>query len=57
VGDEPGSKYDKAVAAKVPILDEEGFRVLLEQGPDAARETAQVPGDAAASAQDADPGE
>jgi DNA ligase (NAD+) len=43
VGDEPGSKYDKAVAAKVPILDEDGFRVLLEQGPDAAREAAQVP--------------
>jgi DNA ligase (NAD+) len=45
VGDEPGSKYDKAVAAKVPILDEEGFRVLLEQGPDAAREVAQVGGE------------
>ncbi len=43
VGDEPGSKYDKAVAAKVPILDEDGFRVLLEQGPDAAREAAQTP--------------
>ena len=43
VGDEPGSKYDKAVAAKVPILDEDGFRVLLEQGPDAAREVAQTP--------------
>ncbi|WP_433799482.1 NAD-dependent DNA ligase LigA [Actinomycetospora sp. CA-084318] len=42
VGDEPGSKYDKAVAAKVPILDEAGFRVLLEQGPDAAREVAQI---------------
>ncbi|MEJ2868648.1 NAD-dependent DNA ligase LigA [Actinomycetospora sp. OC33-EN08] len=46
VGDEPGSKYDKAVAAKVPILDEDGFRVLLEQGPDAAREVAQTPPDA-----------
>ena len=45
VGDEPGSKYDKAVAAKVPILDEDGFRVLLAQGPDAAREVAQVTGD------------
>ena len=42
VGDEPGSKYAKAVAAKVPILDEEGFRVLLEEGPDAARAVAQV---------------
>ncbi len=47
VGDEPGSKYDKAVAAKVPILDEDGFRVLLERGPDAARENAQVPEGAA----------
>ena len=44
VGDEPGSKYDKAVAAKVPILDEDGFRVLLEQGPDAAAGVALVPG-------------
>ncbi|MBB4685529.1 NAD-dependent DNA ligase LigA [Amycolatopsis jiangsuensis] len=36
VGDSPGSKYDKAVQLKVPILDESGFRVLLERGPDAA---------------------
>lgn len=40
VGDNPGSKYDKAMQAKVPVLDEEGFAVLLEQGPDAAREVA-----------------
>ncbi|GAA1913562.1 NAD-dependent DNA ligase LigA [Streptomyces sodiiphilus] len=40
VGDSPGSKYDKAVQLKVPVLDEEGFAVLLEQGPDAAREAA-----------------
>ena len=26
VGDSPGSKYDKAVSLKVPILDEDGFR-------------------------------
>jgi DNA ligase (NAD+) len=32
-GDSPGSKYDKAVELGVPILDEEGFRRLLEQGP------------------------
>jgi DNA ligase (NAD+) len=38
VGESPGSKYDKAVELKVPILDEEGFRVLLAEGPDAARE-------------------
>ena len=42
VGDAPGSKYDKAVSLKVPILDEDGFGVLLAQGPDAAREVAQI---------------
>ncbi|MGH3333284.1 MAG: BRCT domain-containing protein, partial [Nocardioidaceae bacterium] len=42
VGDAPGSKYDKAVSLEVPILDEDGFRVLLADGPDAAREVAQV---------------
>ncbi|MEW2084425.1 NAD-dependent DNA ligase LigA [Streptomyces sp. NPDC005283] len=40
VGDNPGSKYEKAMQLKVPVLDEEGFAVLLEQGPDAAREAA-----------------
>ncbi|TXS57031.1 NAD-dependent DNA ligase LigA [Streptomyces sp. t39] len=40
VGDNPGSKYDKAVQLKVPVLDEPGFAVLLEQGPEAAREAA-----------------
>ncbi|ACC40144.1 DNA ligase [Mycobacterium marinum] len=34
-GDAPGSKYDKAVELGVPILDEDGFRKLLEQGPPA----------------------
>ncbi|MCX4587570.1 NAD-dependent DNA ligase LigA [Streptomyces sp. NBC_01481] len=43
VGDNPGSKYDKAMQLKVPVLDEEGFAVLLEQGPDAAREAAAPP--------------
>jgi DNA ligase (NAD+) len=32
-GDSPGSKYDKAVELGVPILDEDGFRKLLAQGP------------------------
>ena len=32
-GDAPGSKYDKAVELGVPILDEDGFRVLLADGP------------------------
>ncbi|MFI1015563.1 NAD-dependent DNA ligase LigA [Streptomyces sp. NPDC020965] len=45
VGDNPGSKYDKAMQIKVPVLDESGFVVLLEQGPEAAREAA-VPGEA-----------
>jgi DNA ligase (NAD+) len=42
VGDSPGSKYDKAVSLKVPVLDEEGFAVLLAEGPDAAREVARA---------------
>ncbi|OIJ67954.1 NAD-dependent DNA ligase LigA [Streptomyces mangrovisoli] len=36
VGDNPGSKYDKAMQLKVPVLNEQGFAVLLEQGPEAA---------------------
>ena len=41
VGDSPGSKYDKAVELKVPILSgAEAFTVLLEQGPEAAAEVA-----------------
>jgi DNA ligase (NAD+) len=46
VGADPGSKYDKAVQVKAPILDDDGFGVLLEQGPDAARDVATI-GDAA----------
>ncbi|MEU4828091.1 NAD-dependent DNA ligase LigA [Actinomadura citrea] len=37
VGDSPGSKYDKAVKLGVPVLAEDGFRVLLSDGPDAAK--------------------
>jgi DNA ligase (NAD+) len=40
VGDSPGSKYDKARQLGVPILDEPGFQVLLDQGADAARAAA-----------------
>jgi DNA ligase (NAD+) len=36
-GDAPGSKYDKALQLGVPVLDADGLRVLLEQGPEAAR--------------------
>ncbi|MGH3817894.1 MAG: NAD-dependent DNA ligase LigA [Pseudonocardiaceae bacterium] len=43
VGEAPGSKYDKALALKVPVLDEAGFRVLLTEGPDAARLVAGPP--------------
>jgi DNA ligase (NAD+) len=42
VGADPGSKYDKAVAVKAPILDDDGFRVLLSEGPEAARAVATV---------------
>ncbi|WBB72416.1 NAD-dependent DNA ligase LigA [Micromonospora sp. WMMD1128] len=44
VGDNPGSKADKAATLKLPILDEDGFRVLLESGPEAARAVARVEG-------------
>lgn len=46
VGADPGSKADKARSLGRPILDEAGFRVLLSDGPDAAREVATVGGDA-----------
>src|SRR5690349_18260075 len=35
-GDNPGSKYDKALSLGVPVLDETGLRLLLEEGPAAA---------------------
>lgn len=40
VGASPGSKADKAEQLGIPVLDEAGFAVLLEQGPEAARATA-----------------
>jgi DNA ligase (NAD+) len=42
VGDSPGSKYDKAVSLGVPILNDDGFQVLLDEGADAARAAAIV---------------
>ncbi|MFM9260007.1 NAD-dependent DNA ligase LigA [Rhodococcus sp. 5A-K4] len=39
VGEAPGSKHDKAVELGVPVLDEDGFRRLLEDGPDAIAPT------------------
>jgi DNA ligase (NAD+) len=43
VGENPGSKYDKAVQLGVPVLDEAGFRELLANGPEAARTAAISP--------------
>ena len=46
VGESPGSKYDKAVELKVPVLSgAEAFEVLLNDGPAAAGAVATV-GDA-----------
>ncbi|GGW74418.1 DNA ligase 1 [Streptomyces lucensis JCM 4490] len=45
VGDNPGSKYDKAMQLKVPVLNEDAFGVLLEQGPEAAAEVALPTGE------------
>ncbi len=42
VGEAPGSKHDKALSLGVPVLDEDGFRVLLSDGADSARPLAQV---------------
>jgi DNA ligase (NAD+) len=43
VGDNPGtSKYDKAVQLGLPLLDEDGFRLLLRDGPEAARAVARA---------------
>ncbi|MFI6704620.1 NAD-dependent DNA ligase LigA [Streptomyces sp. NPDC050509] len=53
VGENPGSKYDKAMQLKVPVLDGEGLTVLLEQGPDAAREAALTPEEPAATGEEA----
>ncbi|NUO57578.1 MAG: NAD-dependent DNA ligase LigA [Hamadaea sp.] len=37
VGENPGSKFDKAQSLGVPILDDAGLAILLAEGPDAAR--------------------
>ncbi|MEU5695160.1 NAD-dependent DNA ligase LigA [Actinosynnema sp. NPDC020468] len=42
VGEAPGSKADKAIQLKVPVLDEPGFRVLLTEGPEAATAVATI---------------
>ena len=43
VGENPGSKAEKALALGRPILDAAGLAVLLAEGPDAAREAAVPP--------------
>jgi len=42
-GATPGAKYERALALGIPVLDEEGFGMLLDRGPDAARESADSP--------------
>ncbi|MCX5046099.1 NAD-dependent DNA ligase LigA [Aldersonia sp. NBC_00410] len=41
-GEAPGSKYDKAIELGVPVLDEAGFRALLDGGPDAVAVSAET---------------
>ncbi|MBN6053454.1 NAD-dependent DNA ligase LigA [Nonomuraea sp. RK-328] len=43
VGENAGSKYDKAVSLGVPILDEAGFETLLKDGPEEAAKVAVKP--------------
>jgi DNA ligase (NAD+) len=45
VGESPGSKYDKALELKVPILSgADAFNVLLDAGPEAAGKIATTGG-------------
>ncbi|MGW5571240.1 NAD-dependent DNA ligase LigA [Nocardia thailandica] len=41
IGDAPGSKAAKAEELGVPLLDEDAFRLLLAEGPDAVRSPAE----------------
>jgi DNA ligase (NAD+) len=42
-GASPGSKYDRALALGVTVLDDDGLGVLLERGPAAAHDSADSP--------------
>jgi DNA ligase (NAD+) len=42
-GAAPGSKYERALALGIPVLDEAGLGVLLERGPAAASDSAELP--------------
>ncbi|HEV2373835.1 MAG TPA: NAD-dependent DNA ligase LigA [Streptosporangiaceae bacterium] len=43
-GESAGSKYDKALELGIPVLGEAGLRVLLDEGVEAARATAETGG-------------
>lgn len=53
VGESPGSKAEKALQLKVPVLDEAGFRVLLDEGPEAATKVATFAEEPAATGEPA----
>jgi DNA ligase (NAD+) len=42
-GASPGSKHDRALALGIPVLDEVGLGVLLDQGPAAAHDAVGSP--------------
>ncbi|HEX4017877.1 MAG TPA: BRCT domain-containing protein, partial [Frankiaceae bacterium] len=54
-GEDPGrSKYDKALALGVPLLDEAGLQALLDDGAEAARARVAVTGDSPSTETDRD---
>ncbi len=54
VGENPGTKADKAETLGVPVLDEGGFRDLLERGVEALPVTDAAPGPVEPSPEPAD---
>jgi len=44
VGENAGTKADRATELGLPVLDEEGFTALLAEGPDSARALARTAG-------------